>query len=98
MKDDKVEEKEVEVISIPYTPANISARVRPTPLTIMLPGLIPYSRENVVPWHYGLDVYYHRFKQEGRRSEDKPSEDASLNVDNSANIGRITQIGRVYSP
>ncbi|XP_050875925.1 uncharacterized protein LOC127079584 [Lathyrus oleraceus] len=73
LKDGKVVDKEVAVISIPYTPANISAHARPTPLTITLPGPIPYSRENVVPWHYGSDVYYHGVKQEGRRSKDNPN-------------------------
>lgn len=98
VKDEKVEEKEVAVISIPYTPANIPAPIRPTSLTITFPGPIPYSRENVVPWDYGSDIYYHVVKQEGRKSEDKPSEDTSLNVDNSTDIGRITKSGRVYSP
>lgn len=51
------------VISIPYTPANIPASDRPTPLVIMFPGRIPYSRESDVPWHYGSDVYYHGVKQ-----------------------------------
>lgn len=98
VKDEKDKEKEVAVISTPYTPVNILAPVKPTPLTIMLPDPIPYSRENVVPWRYGSNVYYHGVKQEGRRSEDKPSEDTSLNVDNSAGIGRITRSGGVYSP
>ncbi|XP_050875552.1 uncharacterized protein LOC127079174 [Lathyrus oleraceus] len=57
----------------------------------MLPGPIPYSNESVVPWHYGSYVYYHGMKREGRLSEDKPSEDASLNVENFAGTGRITR-------
>lgn len=77
MEDEKIEETDVAVISIPYTPANIPAPARPTPLTITFLGLIPYSSENVVPWHYGSDVYYHGVKQEGKLSEDKPSEDTS---------------------
>lgn len=84
VKDDKVEEKEVAVISIPYTPANILAPARLTPLTITLRGPIPYSGGNFVPWHYGSYFYYHGVKRDGKISEDKPSEYASLNVDNLA--------------
>ncbi|XP_050897519.1 uncharacterized protein LOC127104375 [Lathyrus oleraceus] len=98
VKEEKVEEKDVAVISIPYTPANIQAPVRPTPLTITLTCPIFYSSENHMPWHYGSYVYYHGVKQEGKLSEDKPSEDTSLNVDNFAGTRRITRSGRVYSP
>lgn len=62
VKDKKVEDKDVAVISIPYTPVNIPASARPTPLTITLPGPIPYSRESVVPWYYMSDIYYHGAK------------------------------------
>ncbi|XP_050877617.1 uncharacterized protein LOC127081402 [Lathyrus oleraceus] len=97
-KDDKFEEKDVAVISISYTLANISAPARSTPLTITLLGLIPYSSKSVVPWHYGSDVYYHGVNQEGKPFEEKPSDDESLNVDNFVGTGRITRSGRVYSP
>lgn len=98
VKDNKVEEKDVEVISIQCTSANIPTHARPTPLTITLPSPIPYSNENVVPWYYGSDVYYHGLKQEGKPSEDKPSKEASLNVDKFAGTGRITKSCRIYSP
>lgn len=92
VKDEKVEEKDVAVISIMYTPVNILVPARPILLTIVFPGPIPYSSKSVVPWHYESDV------QEGRLSEDKPSEDASLNVDNFFGTGRITKSDRIYSP
>ncbi|XP_050889212.1 uncharacterized protein LOC127094416 [Lathyrus oleraceus] len=98
VKDEKVEEKYVTVIYILYTPANIPAPTRPIPLKIMLSGLIPYSSKSVVPSHYGSDVYHHGVNQEGKLSEDKPSEDASLNVDNFSGTGRTTRCGRIYSP
>lgn len=98
VKDEKVEEKYVVVISIPYTPANIPVLARPTPLTITLLGPIPYSSESVMPWNYGSDVYYDGVKQEGNPSEEKPSEYENLNVDNFADTGRITRSGRIYSP
>lgn len=98
IKDEKVEEKDMEIISIMYTPANIPTPARPTPLTIMLLDPISYSRESVVPWHYGSYVYYHGVKEEGKPYEDNMSEDASLNVDNFVGTGRITRSGRIYSP
>lgn len=56
VKDKKIEEIDVDVISIPYTSINIPAPTRPAPLTITLAGPIPYSSEKVMPWHYGSDV------------------------------------------
>lgn len=49
MKDKKIEEIDVVVVSIPYTLINIPAPTRPVPLTITLPGPIPNSSEKVVP-------------------------------------------------
>lgn len=49
MKDKKIEETNVVVVSIPYTPFNIPTPARPAPLTITLPGPIPYSSEKDVP-------------------------------------------------
>lgn len=78
------------MISIPYTPVNIPALARPTPLTITLPGHILYSSDKVVPWHYGSDVYYHGVKQEEKLYEEKSCVDDSLNVDNLIGTGIIT--------
>lgn len=41
-KDEKIVEKEVSVISIPYSPAEIPVPARPVPLTITVPGPVPY--------------------------------------------------------
>ena len=60
----KVTEEDVIVISIPYTPARILAPSRAPPLMITVLGPMPYISEKAVPWHYGVDVYYHRVKQE----------------------------------
>lgn len=96
MKDKKIEETDVVVIAIPYTPIKTPAPAKPTPLTITFPGHIPYSSEKDVPWHYGSDVYYHGIKQEEKPYEQKPCVDESLNVDNFASIGRITRSSRVF--
>ena len=98
VKDKKGEENGIAVISIPYTPVNIPALARPIPLTITLPGPVPYSSERVVPWHYGVDMYYYRVKQDRLSSKEKPEEKDNLNVKNIVGGGRMTQSGRVLSP
>lgn len=59
MKGEETVEKEIFVVSIPYTPAKIPAPAKPVPLTITVPSPIPYSSEKAVPWHYGSDIFYH---------------------------------------
>lgn len=98
MKDGKIEVKEVSVISIPYTLANIPVPARPVPLAITLPSPILYSIKKAIPWHYGLDIYYHGVKQEDPLFQEESSIKESLNVENFAGVGRITRSGRVYSP
>ncbi|KAI5444408.1 hypothetical protein KIW84_012872 [Lathyrus oleraceus] len=92
----KIEEINVVVVSIPYTLINIPAPAIPVPLTITLPGPIPYSNEKVVPWHYGSDVYYHGVKQEEKPFEEMPCVDENLNVDNLVGRSKITRRGRVF--
>lgn len=96
-KDTKVVEKEISVISIPYSLANIPAPARPAPLTIIVPSPIPFSSEKAIPWHYGSDVYYHGVKQVDL-PKGESSIDESLNVENFAGVGKITRSGRVYTP
>ncbi|XP_058783966.1 uncharacterized protein LOC131658717 [Vicia villosa] len=102
---------EVSVISIPYEPVvpiciqvpiqipvSIPYEEQPAALMITVPGPIPYEREKAVPWHYGSDVYYYDTKEEGEPSKEKFVEAAVANTDNFAGTGRITRIGRVFSP
>lgn len=49
-KNKKVEEKDLDVISIPFTLAQITAPTRPTPLAITFSGPVPYSSEKAIPW------------------------------------------------
>lgn len=98
MKDEKAVEEGVSVISIPYSPANIPAPARPTPLTITMPSPIPYSSEKAIPWHYGSDIYYHGVKQADMPPKVKENVDESLNVENFAGVGKMTRSGRVYTP
>lgn len=72
------------MIFISYTLIKISASVRPSPLTITLLSLIPYSSEKVMSWYYGSDVYYHGVKQEEKSSKEKLCVDGNLSVDHLA--------------
>lgn len=95
---ERKEGKEVSVISIPYTPVSLAAPVQAVPLTITVPGPVPYSSEKVVPWHYGSDVYYHGVKQDNLNSKVEAGNDQNLNVENIAGMGRITRSGRIHAP
>ncbi|XP_058759457.1 uncharacterized protein LOC131632744 [Vicia villosa] len=70
---------------------------QPATLMITVPRPIPYESERVVPWHYGLDVYYYGTKKEDGPKE-KFIEAAVANADNFAGTGRITCSGRLFSP
>lgn len=88
------------MISIPYTPKRILTPARHVPLVVTLPGLVPYSREKAVPWHYGSNVYYHGVKQVfipvPAKKEEVEKED--VNAGDFSGVGRITHSGRVFAP
>ena len=61
---------DVSIVTISVNPSRVSTK-RPvritsvpkvTPLIITMPGPIPYSSDNTVPWNYGGNVYYHGVK------------------------------------
>lgn len=96
VKDEKVVENEVLVISIPYTPVDIPILARPVPLTIIVLGPVPYSSEKAVPWHYGSDVFYHGVKKVDSPEEGTSGNDSS-NVESFTGMGRLTRSGRIYA-
>lgn len=95
VKNKKIVKNEVSVISIPYSPAEIPVPAKTVPLTITVPGPVPYLSEKVVPWHYGSDVFYHGVKKVDPPKEG-PSGDENLNVESFTSVGRLTRSGRVY--
>lgn len=102
MEKEKVEkvEKEMVMISIPYTPKRILAPTRPVPLVVTLRGPVPYSSEKVVPWHYSFNVYYHGVKQVfipvPTKEDEVEKEDVNAGV--FFGTGRITHCERVFAP
>lgn len=89
-KVEKEVEKEVAVISIPYVPVNIPVSTKPAPLTITVPGPVPYTSEKAVPWHYGSEVFYHGVKKDEGISD-------SSNVESFTGVGKLTRSGRIYA-
>lgn len=55
---------EVNVITIPYKPAMIQVLVKKPPITITLPGPVPYHGDREVPCRYGAEVSYQDSKHE----------------------------------
>ena len=45
-------------------PVRITSVPRVAPVIITVLGPIPYTSDKAVPWHYGVDVYFHGVKQE----------------------------------
>ncbi|XP_058726011.1 uncharacterized protein LOC131597324 [Vicia villosa] len=85
-------ENEVNVASIPYTPAKIPIPARAPPLVITLPGPIPYNNEKAIPWNYDGEVFYQGAKYEIKTPVEKED------VDNVVGIGRMTRSGRIFNP
>ncbi|XP_058745905.1 uncharacterized protein LOC131618759 [Vicia villosa] len=83
---------EVNVVSIPYTPAKIPVPARAPPLVITLPGPVPYTSERAIPWNYGAEVFYQGTKHEIEIPVEKKD------VDNVVGIGRMTRSGRIFNP
>ncbi|XP_058784698.1 uncharacterized protein LOC131659539 [Vicia villosa] len=88
----EVFENEINVASIPYTPAKIPIPARAPPLVITSPGPVPYTSEKAIPWNYGGEVFYQGAKFELRTPVEKED------VDNVVGVGRMTRSGRILNP
>jgi hypothetical protein len=85
--------EEVSTITIYYDPVDLSNLVEEAPVTITVPGPIPYDKDDAVPWHYGGEVYCN-----GERLEEQSaSETTVLKVDNAGPSG-FTRSGRLFAP
>jgi hypothetical protein len=64
-----------------------------SPVTITVPGHVPYEKDSAIPWHYGDDIYF-----QGRKVNEKDSDIGSSAVDNVGGIGGFTRSGRLFAP
>ncbi|KAI5382711.1 hypothetical protein KIW84_070219 [Lathyrus oleraceus] len=84
---------EVSTITIYFDPVDLSNLAEAAPVTITVPGPIPYDKDDAVPWHYGGEVYCNGEKME----EQTASETTVSKVDNAGASG-FTRSGRLFAP
>ncbi|KAI5388927.1 hypothetical protein KIW84_074548 [Lathyrus oleraceus] len=64
---------EVSTITIYFDPVDLSTLAEAAPVTITVPGPIPYDKDDVVPWHYGGEVYCN-----GEKVEDQTASETTI--------------------
>ena len=74
------------------SPVRITSAPRVAPLIITFLSPVPYASDKVVPWHYGVDVYYHGIKQDLKNEEVDPD------IGNIVRTSKVTRSGRILSP
>ena len=79
-------------------PIRITDSPKISPLIITSPGPIPYSSDKVVPWNYGVGVYYHGIKQDLLAIKNEFTEYIDPNIDNIVGTSKVTRSGRIFSP
>jgi hypothetical protein len=63
------------------------------PITITVPGPVPYEKDSAIPWHYGADIYC-----QGQKVNEEDIDIGSSAVDNVGGIGGFTRSGRLFAP
>ncbi|KAI5445748.1 hypothetical protein KIW84_013834 [Lathyrus oleraceus] len=63
------------------------------PVTIAVPGPVPYEKDSAIPWHYGADIYC-----QGQKVNEEDIDIGSSVVDNVGGIGGFTRSGRLFAP
>ncbi|XP_050895370.1 uncharacterized protein LOC127101988 [Lathyrus oleraceus] len=73
-----LENEDISTITIYFDPVHLSGPADVAPITITVPGPIPYESDGAVPWDYGGDVYCN-----GKKKEDQAAVDTTVSkVDN----------------
>ncbi|KAI5442293.1 hypothetical protein KIW84_011385 [Lathyrus oleraceus] len=63
------------------------------PITITVPGPVPYEKDSAIPWHYGADIYC-----QGQKVNEEDIDIGSSAVDNVGGVGGFTRSGRLFAP
>ncbi|XP_050919437.1 uncharacterized protein LOC127136980 [Lathyrus oleraceus] len=91
--------EDVSTITIYFDPIDLSALADAAPVTITVPGLIPYDNDDAVPWDYGGEVYYNGEKQEDQDAAVKiPTKKASVEASPGAAKKPSTKVSRKPPP
>ncbi|KAI5396366.1 hypothetical protein KIW84_062534 [Lathyrus oleraceus] len=63
------------------------------PITITVPGPVPYEKDSAIPWHYGADIYF-----QGQKVNEEDIDIGSSAVNNVGGVGGFTRSGRLFAP
>ncbi|KAI5388827.1 hypothetical protein KIW84_074476 [Lathyrus oleraceus] len=85
--------EEVSTITIYFDPVDLSTLAEAAPVTITVPGPIPYDKEDAVPWHYGGEVYCN-----GERVDDQTADETTVSKVDNAGPSGFTRSGRLFAP
>ncbi|KAI5410441.1 hypothetical protein KIW84_055810 [Lathyrus oleraceus] len=81
--------EDVSTITIYFDPVDLSTLADAAPVTITVPGPIPYDKDDAVPWHYGGEVYCN-----GERLEDQTAGETTVSKVDNAGPSGFTRSGR----
>ncbi|XP_050916030.1 uncharacterized protein LOC127131136 [Lathyrus oleraceus] len=88
-----LENEDISTITIYFDPVHLSLPAEVAPVTITVPGPIPYESDGVVPWDYGGDVYCN-----GKKKEDQAAVDTTVSKVDNAGLRGFTRSGRLFAP
>ena len=87
-----VKEKTIQV------PVKIAVPIRKSPITINVPGPVPYVSDKEIPWHYDGECYQQGQKLATQKSEDGKFEEEKSEIHDVVGESRITRSGWIFSP
>jgi hypothetical protein len=85
--------EDVSTITIYFDPVDLSTLADAAPVTITVPGPIPYDKDDVVPWHYGGEVYCN-----GEKQEDQAAGETTVSKVDNVGPNGFTRSGRLFAP
>ncbi|XP_050916141.1 uncharacterized protein LOC127131255 [Lathyrus oleraceus] len=88
-----LENEDISTITIYFDHVHLSGPTDVVPITITVPGPIPYESDDAVPWDYGSDVYCN-----GKKKEDQAAVDTTVSKVDNAGLSGFTRSGRLFAP
>ncbi|KAI5389240.1 hypothetical protein KIW84_074773 [Lathyrus oleraceus] len=88
-----LEKEDVSIITIYFDPVHFSVPTDAAPVTITVPGPIPYENDDAVSWDYGGEVYCN-----GEKIEDQAASDTTVSKVDNAGLSGFTRSGRLFAP
>ncbi|XP_050919832.1 uncharacterized protein LOC127137412 [Lathyrus oleraceus] len=88
-----LENEDISTITIYFDPVHLSVPADVAPITITVPGPIPYESDGVVPWDYDGDVYCN-----GKKKEDQAAVDTTVSRMDNVGLSGFTRSGRLFAP